>query len=481
MRRSSLPVALGVASLLAAPGGAQPAPTLVAAGSRLEVVRLEGTEAISSLFRFQLDLVAESPLPFDAVLGKEVTATLPLPDGTTRHFSGIVSRLSQGHDGGGAFQRAEIVPKLWLLTRTAQSRMFRDASVPEIVRRLLDESGVAHESLLAGAFPKRDCVVQYRETDFAFVSRLLEEEGIYYFFRHDEGGHRLVLADTPQGHPDVGGSVPFFARSQRPGVIHEWSKVQELRSGKVTLRDHTFHFPGEDFEASASIQESAAAGQTTHLLRLPGTEGLELYDYPGEYAQRFDGVDEPARETIEEEARRTAEIRMQEEAARALAVEGAGTAGQLASGHRFTLERHVDFRGSYVVTSVQHRATLRPGGGGGLEYANSFTCIPAGLPFRPVRATPRPTVGGIQEATVAGPSGAETHVDSLGRIKVRFPWDREATGDESSSCWIRVATPHGGGEPTVPRVGEQVIVAFEEGDPDRPIVIGRVPQPAPRP
>jgi type VI secretion system secreted protein VgrG len=474
--------ALVISSLLAAPGRAEPGPTLVAAGAQpIPVVRLAGSEAISSLFRYEVEL-AGPPAAFATLLGKEVTVTLPLPDGSSRHFSGIVSRISQGRDGGGTFQRLEVVPTFWLLTRTARSRLLQGMTAPEIVESVLDEAGIAHESRLVGSFPSRDCVVQYRETDFQFVSRLLEEEGIFYYFRHDAGGHTMVLGNTPQGHADLQGAVPFArARSRSAPGIRDWTKVQEIRPGKVTLRDHAFQLPGEDFEVSSSIQESVVVGKVTHQLRLPESEQLEIYDYPGEYAQRFDGVDAPDAGAIAAEGQRTVEIRMQEEAARAIAVQGTSDVGRLVSGHRFTLAGHPELAGSYVLTSVQHTATRRSGSGNVFEYENRFTCIPAGLPFRPVRASPRPIVAGPQTAIVTGPAGAETHTDRFGRVKVKFQWDREGSRDESSSCWIRVATAPTGGPLLAPEVGDEVVVGYEEGDPDRPIVIGRLPNADPAP
>jgi type VI secretion system secreted protein VgrG len=452
------------------------------ASAPLAISRLTGEEAISSLYRYEVELSAP-PASFESLLGHAVDVSVAVPGGQTRHFAGIVSRVSQG-----AVARAEIVPRLWLLTRRSRSRMFQGMSVPEIVDRVLDEGQIPHSARLAGDFSPRDCVVQYNESDFAFISRLMEDEGIFYFFAHDANGESMVLGDTPAAHSDLPGGATIRWLGDKPGRgVHEWTKTQELRSGKSTLRDFAFHFPDDSFEVSAPLQESVAAGNVIHQLRAEGSANLELYEYPGEYAQRFDGDDTPpTREALAEEAARTVAIRAGEEGAQALHVEGASDLPQLTSGHRFALSGDARFDGVYIVRGVTHEFEDRPGRGGA-SYENSFTCVPVGLPFRPERKTPRPRAG-IQSAIVTGPPGAEVHTDKLGRVKVRFFWDREGTSDEHSSCWIRVSALHAGQEDgfaVVPEVGDEVVVGFEHGDPDRPVVLGSVynpkkPAPGPR-
>ncbi len=473
-----LPVLLALVSAGAA-GGAEPAATLSAAGiDPLSIVRFEGREAISSLFHFEVDVAAGASVDFQALLGKEITLTLPLPGGGSRHVSGICSRFSQG-----SVQRLEIVPKLWLLTRSAGSRIFQDLSVPEILARLLGEAEIPYHSNLVGDFPPRNYAVQRNETDFAFLSRLMEEEGIFYFFTHSAGSHELVLANSPQGHPDVanGATARWLGSSPRPEQgVRAWTKTQELRSGKTTLRDHTFQFPEEPFEVSALIQDAVAVGRITHHLRPPLAEALEVYDFPGGYAGRFDGVDAPSREAITSEGLRTAALRVEQEAARALVIHGAGNLGQFSSGHEFALAGHPDADGRYVITSVTHSAHVRPSRRGGFDYQNTFTCIPEGLAFRPARITPRPHLAGFETAIVTGPPGAETHTDAFGRVKVQFHGDRTGSRDESSSCWIRVGALHAGQEngfTVAPRVGAEVLVFFLGGNPDRPIIVGSVYNP----
>jgi type VI secretion system secreted protein VgrG len=459
----------------------------------LLLVGFSGQEAISQLFAFHLDLLAENKteVAFDKLLGQAVTVNLALPQGKRRAFSGIASRLSQGErDDIFTSYRLEMVPPCWVLTRRFQSRIFQQLTVPEILKKVLAGLDVAYE--IQGTFYPRDYCVQYRESDWAFVSRLMEEEGIYYFFKHEGGACKLVLANTPASHPDLpGGGKLLYEKVLGGGRpedrITEWEKVQELRSGKVTLWDHCFELPHKHLEADKQTQEMAPVGKVTHKLKVGGNENLEIYDYPGTYAQRFDGVDKgggpkPADlQKIFEDNKRTVALRMQEEALQGLVVQGAGNCRQLVSGYKFNLERHWSADGPYVLVSVRHSAkasgTYRSGGDEPFHYSNRFTCIPLALPFRPRRVTPRPTVGGTQTAVVVGPPGEEIFTDKYGRVKVQFHWDREGKNDADSSCWIRVATIWAGkgwGIVNVPRIGHEVIVDFLEGDPDNPIIIGSV-------
>jgi type VI secretion system secreted protein VgrG len=267
--------------------------------------------------------------------------------------------------------------------------------------------------------------------------------------------------------------------------VFEWEKTQELRSGKVTLRDYEFELPHASLEATATIPESVQAGRVTHALRLAGNESLELYDYPGRYAQRFDGIGPGGEERPQDLQRllqvapQVAETRMQEEAVASLAVSGSSTYRALASGHTFTLAGHFDADGRYLLTGVTHSASQPAAVNGtrGFEYSNSFTCIPEGLLFRPPRVTPRAVVAGPHTAFVVGPAGATTFADRYGRVKVQFHWDREGKRDENSSCWVRVVQPTATGQRglySLPEVGDEVVVSFLEGDPDQPVIVGRV-------
>ena len=459
---------------------------------------IQGTESISAPFQFQLGLLAESatPIAFDTLLGELATVSITLPDGSIRPINGVIVRLSQGGqvqgvDGRTTFirYRAEIVPKFWLLTRTVRSQTFQQLSVPDILKQVL--TGVDLVDQTQGEFKPRDYCVQYQESDFAFASRLMEEEGIYYFFKHTASGHQMVLANTPQSHPDVPGDTSANYEIVQGGVTPEdrilsWEKTQEIRSGKYTLWDACFELPGQNLQASQPILETVQAGTITHKLKVGGNSAYEVYEYPGGYAQRFDGIGPggAARaadvNNIFTDNARTATIRMQQEALPSLVVAGTSTCRQLASGCKFTLDRHFDANGSYILTKVAHQATLGAAyvpGSGDASYTNQFDCIPAALPFRPKRVAPRPRIDGPQTAVVVGPSGQEIFTDKYGRVKVQFPWDRLGKKDANSSCWIRVGSSWAGkqwGFAQIPRIGQEVIVAFEDGDPDRPIITGSV-------
>jgi len=452
-----------------------------------------GLEGISRVFAFDLDVMAKknTKVAFEQLLGKPVTVNLKLPEGGTRFFNGICYRVSEGgQDTTFTFYTLNIVPQFWLLAHRAQSRIFQRQSVPDILKKVLAGLDVSFQ--IQGTFEQRDFCVQYRETDFNFASRLMEEEGIYYFFKHAAGSHTMVLANTPAGHPDVPGKTQLIYEEVAGGFRDEdrvltWEKAQELRSSKYTLFDHCFELPHKHLEAEKLVQETVAVGTVTHKLKLTENAKLELFDFPGEYAQRFDGVDkgggdQPAElQKIFQDNRRTVEIRMQQDALPGLSISGTGNCRQMVAGHKFTLTRHFDGNGQYVITGVRHQASgagdFLSGKTGAFRYSNGFTCIPVALPFRPLRLTPRPVVQGTQSAVVVGPPGEEIFPDKFSRVKVQFHWDREGKNDPDSSCWLRVITPWAGkqwGMVHIPRVGQEVIVDFLEGDPDQPIIVGSV-------
>ena len=503
----------------------------------LLLVGFTGHEGISQLFNFQLELIIENkkleklsaasggkdPV-FDKLLGQRLTVSLLLAGAgkKKRFFNGICSRVSQaGRDPTFTHYRAELVPEFWLLTRRTQSRIFQRMTVKAILEKVLEDLDVKFELDEQGTLGHpRDYCVQYRESDFNFASRLMEEEGICYFFKHTDTGHKMVLANTntPQTFPDLTDKAELNkviyeegstgGRLRDEDRVYTWTKVQSLRSGKVTLRDHCFELPAnskppffQDLQAQASTPETVQAGQVTHKLKLTAeavgsVDALEIYDYPGEYAQRFDGVSRSGGdqtkelELIASDKERTVKIRMQEEALAGLIIQGSSNCRHFTSGHKFTLERHFNANGVYVLTSVVHTAgdeSYRSGTGAEFSYWNTFTCIPLGLPFRPPRATPKPLVPGTQTAVVVG-SGAkdeEFFVDKYGRVKVQFHWDRAGPHNKDpeqgtfklSTCWVRVAQPWAGkgwGTSFWPRIGQEVIVDFLEGDPDQPLIVGSV-------
>jgi len=450
----------------------------------------KGREGISQLFAFHLDLLTErgTEIHFDKLLGESVTVEMRLLNGDKRYFNGLVKRFVQGvRDETFVKFRAEVVPQLWLLTKKIRCRIFQHLSVPDILRQVF--AGLEATYQISGTYYERDYCVQYRESDFDFASRLMEEEGIYYFFKHANGSHQLVVTDIK--NPTVEGESTVVYEELSGGEreemrITDWEKAQELRAGEYTLWDHCFELPSQHLEAKRKTLESVTVGKMTHKLSVGGNDKLEIYDYPGGYAQRFDGIDPNGAprprdlKLIFEDRDRTVRVRMEQEDVACLEIQGASNCGNFAAGYKFTLDRHFDANGQYLLTSVEHhahQAGYRSHETPAFQYDNRFTCIPAGLRYRPQRVTPKPAISGVQTATVVGPKGEEIFCDRYGRVKVQFHWDREGKKDANSSCWLRVAQVWAGkgwGAFFWPRIGHEVVVTFEEGDPDQPLIIGSV-------
>ena len=476
--------------------------------SAFTVVGLRGSEGISQLFHYELDLVADpaKAIDFELVLGAHASIEFPLPGGGYRRIYGAISRLTEKRrDQTHAHFQAEVVPRFWFATKIAQSRVFQGLDVVEIMNAVFESVPVPYRSYIErriqGQYPKRPYCVQYRETDFHFLSRLMEEEGIYFFFNHNEHLNpfaHLVISDTPLRHPDL--QEPSDVKLDDTGGgnrpedrITDWQKTQEMRAGRYTLWDHSFELPQSHLEATKMPVPSVRAGSVEH--RFDRQVELELYDYPGDYAKRFDGVnhgggDQAAKLTeVFGDNERTAAIRMEQEALPGLIINGTGNCRHFEAGYKFTLEVQDPRRpsswkpeGEYLLTAVHHRATQsfdRSGNFEAFDYKNTFSCIPVALPFRPLRRTPRPVIQGTQTAQVVGngTEGEEILTDKYGRVKVRFFWDRRDLKGNPDSCWIRVAQAWAGkrwGTSFWPRIGQEVVVAFEEGDPDKPIIIGSV-------
>ena len=411
---------------------------------RLLITDLEGTEAISELFRFTVGLVGEhdaAEFDFDKILGKPVKIEIDATGSDPRTLHGVFQWFSQkGKDDHFVYYQAELVPVAAFLTYTVRSRIFQQLTVPEILKEVF--GSLEFESKIQGTFEPRDYCVQYRESDWDFASRLMEEEGICYFFAHGKDSAKLVLANTPQGHSKVPAPDTVLYRAEndkndQPGCVKSWEKVQSIVTGEVALWDHCFEMPGKNFESKLKIQKTIPIGTKTHALTAGGGDKFELYDYPGAFAGRFDGIDPGGGvqagklSKIFDDSKRTAEIRMQEIAASSVRIYGTSDCPQFTSGHTFTLAEHFDAEGEYLFTRVEHRAKLnnQVAGGEAFEYTNDFECIPKALPFRPEQVTPKPTVLGSQTATVVGPAGEEIFTDKYGRVKVQFHWDRQGKQD----------------------------------------------------
>jgi type VI secretion system secreted protein VgrG len=445
---------------------------------------LVAAEGISTLFNFQVECISEHPdqVKLDQLLGKKATVTIVLADGSERFFHGLICRCAQtgrdvGADARFTHYRLELVPWLWLLSRTTDSRIFQDKTIPEIIEKIFSDHQLQDfRKSLTKSYTPLDYCVQYRESDFDFLSRLMEEEGIFYFFEYENGKHTLVLADSPDVHQPCPGKSqvlfePEIGQGEREDTVAAWREQQELRPGKLTLWDNNFQLPTKTLEVSSPTK-----------IHVGDNDKLELYDFPGGYAQRFSAPDERLGD-VEPEGNKLVKTRMEEEEAQHLIISGESSVRGFTAGTRFELESPPPgvTAGPYVLTSVQHTAALGSFVSGDeeteLKYSNAFTCIPVAVPFRPRRLTPRPVVQGAQTAVVVGPAGEEIYPDKYGRVKVQFYWDREGKRDEHSSCWVRVSQVHAGkgfGGIDIPRIGEEVVVGFLEGDPDQPIIVGRV-------
>ena len=420
---------------------------------------LEGAEAVSTPFAFSLDLLSEDDsIAASSLLRQPVTVTLTLASGDARAFHGLVREFTQlGRQEKLIAYRMEIVPALWFLTLGSDCRIFQGMGVLEIVRQVLSENHVTDLDVrCTKSYPARDYCVQYRETHFAFVSRLLEEEGIFYFFEHSSGKHVLVLSDDATSAKACPGAAPAkMADSPQPwqesDVIVELTMATSVHTGEVTLRDYDPLQPSLLLESVAGQQPS------------------QRYDYPGKFSKLADG-------------NRYARLEVEADGAREAVISGAGNCRFFLSGHQFTLADHYrrDANAAYHLIEVHHRATggdFRSWDSAPIDYRNEFVAVPAKAKFRPGRRTPRAIIPGTQTALVVGGGGDEICVDEHGRVKVQFYWDRVGKKNESSSCWVRVATTWAGkqwGAVQIPRIGQEVIVAFLEGDPDRPIIVGSV-------
>ena len=442
--------------------------------------RMEAEEKLGGLFAFDLDLLSPNPeIDFQEMLGQSMTVKYERPDKENRYFNGIVSSFTQaGSHGDLALYRAKLVPWLWFLTRTTDSRIFQNRTVPDIIKDVFSDHGFSiFKESLVGEYREWAYCVQYRETDFSFISRLMEQEGIYYYFEHEDGKHNLVLADSASAHEMVPGyeEVPYYPAQENSRCerdhLNSWTLSQHIQPGAYALNGYDFKRPKANFLANAGVPVEHV---NATIPREHGRDSYEIYDYPypGEYFEHTDG-EHYARNRIEE-------LQAQYETA-----QGNGDVAGLFAGSVFTLTNHFlreDQNRQYLISSASYK--LGPQeyeskfeGGSDATFSTSIGVIGAEQAFRTARNTKKPTVRGIQTAIVVGPPEEEIHIDEYGRVKVQFHWDRYGEANENSSCWIRVAHIWAGsnwGGVHHPRIGQEVIVDFLEGDPDRPLITGRV-------
>jgi type VI secretion system secreted protein VgrG len=424
---------------------------------------LRGREAVSEAFRYEVDFSAPDVAPEDA---RGAVATLHVEDcdGHERWLSGVVRSLSVAASNDGATRmRAVLVPIQSLISYRRGFRIFQDQDVTQIVATVFKDAGLPDKAFrwsTARGYRKRAYCVQYDETEWAFVCRLLEDEGIWFAFDQTASGHVMVFADDstaakalePQElgfHYDAGGHG-------NQALVWGWRKRAKLSVGKVVMRDYDHARPSLDMNVSAQVENDRYGSVR------------EWYEYPG-------GYDDP------QYGKRLAQIRLEELQANRVTARSKTNAIWVQPGRVLTLVGHPLDDGDHFVRAVDWtlRIDAEQGQGplvdaGDVSNVLELDTMPKPRMFRPPRVTPKPKVVGLQSALVTGPPGEEIHCDPHGRIKVQFAWDRAGHLDDKTSCWIRVAQPQTPGAFLLPRVGWEVLVEFVDGDPDRPLCQGRM-------
>lgn len=446
--------------------------TIDLGGEQVKVRRVEASETLGRPFSIVVDLVAPlGPLDLLPHLGKPAAITVFQDDKLMRHYHGIVVEgvyVSERDDG--YHYRLWLRPWTYLASQNRDYAIFQEKTAVDIAKEVYGALGYAKVdySKLTKARAKREYCVQYGESDFAFITRLMEEEGIYYYFEHTADEHKLVLCEAPASHVD--GKPPLLTYNPladsvanvdsairslvaKRDYLHSWvERVTTGAEAKVTMRDY-------DFTKSDKVEAKATA-EGIH----PQDE-IEVYRYPGRFVVEADG-------------KTLGEARLNALRANRQTFTGQSQLESLACGKVFKLQKHPNDRYNqrYVITSVQHATSVESersasGGEGAHVYIEA---IPADTLFHVQRTVERPSTRGLESAIVTGPQGEEIYTDKYGRVKVRFHWDRAGTPGEKATCFIRVSNTGGLGNIILPRVGHEVLVDFLDGDPDRPIVMGRV-------
>ncbi len=421
--------------------------------------RLTGTERVSRGFELRLEMLsADAEIDFTKLLGQPVTVEVA-PGGTlVRSFAGIASRFGQiGREGSYVIYEMIVVPWIWLLSRSAGCDLFNETPTDEIIRTVLRRAPQPEFEMPSSGWSERNYCVQYRESDFDFVSRLVEDEGFYYFFEPAGEFHKLIVADGAQA-PATIHDVKFSVREShgQDFTVTEFTKTQELTTAEYEMVDFDYADPklGEPMETVPSAVEIGSAPSDT-----------KWYDFPGEFGKITGGDSSKLRDRVK--------LRIAEEDARAVTCRGKSRVWEITAGHGIRLSEayREDLDGEYLVTSVTHDFKMTGGleaGAGDQEYSytNTFECIPADVRFVPPRLTPRPRIRGVHTAIV------KEAIDAQARVRVSFPWCKDKL-----SCWVRVSQGWAGGGWGIqwhPRVGHEVLIHFFEGDPDLPVIIGRV-------
>ncbi|MEQ0582891.1 type VI secretion system tip protein TssI/VgrG [Pantoea dispersa] len=430
--------------------------------------KLTGAEALSQSFELNAELLAtDARIDRHALLGQPVTFTLPTQSLLSpRYLNGKITRVAvRGEELSGtryAVYQLRVEPDLWPMRRDRNLRIFQGQTVPQIVQTLLQENGVNVETRLGSSYRVWEYCVQYQESSFDFISRLMELEGIYYWFRHEAERHVMVLCDGADQHEAFAGyeTIPYHVTASGGSVteegISQWSLCESVTPGMYSTDDYDFRKPNAWMLQARQNPVSPVPG------------AVDVYDWPGHFVDHSHGE---FYTRIRQEVWQVAHH----------SVSGTGTATGIAPGYRFGIVNapHFSDNGEYLVTSARYdfEENGYASGGGGARHNIAFTVLPSSVTYRAEPATAWPKTHGPQTAKVVGPAGESIWTDRYGRVKVKFHWDRLAKGDDTSSCWVRVSSAWAGqgfGGVQIPRVNDEVVVDFINGDPDRPLIIGRV-------
>lgn len=428
---------------------------------KLSVVSFSVEEQISSPFEVDITVATQDEVVLDDLLEKQGLLTVSV-GASKRYFHGIVRECTSIEDSGDySIFHIYLVPLIWLLSLEQDCRIFQHETVQDIVLKILGESGIGSNLVrlaLKDKARERKYCVQYRETDLNFISRLLEEEGIFYFFEHYKDKHVIVFADNPKAYLPIQGKSEVKFNIDGGNVADEESVSSfiyslRLHPGKVTLRDFNYQKVNLDLTTEKKTKKASER---------------EVYDYPGNYLKQEKGdfVTQINKERIQVLGE---------------TAEGQSTSPRIMPGYVWELTNN-DFAGNYLTIGVSHSGSQpqvlgEQAGSGEFSYYNSFVVIPSDVTFRPQLVSEKPIITGVQTATVVGPEGKEIYTDKNGQIAIQFHWDRLGQRNARSSCMIRVAQSWGGlgrGSQFIPRIGDEVLVEFAEGDPDRPVAIGSV-------
>lgn len=420
--------------------------------TRLEVTGFRAVEEMSAPYELEVDVKCDSTTLTRYAGSRATLAWRAAGVKTVRH--GVVSRVTVARvRGNDVAYRLVISPGLSSLASRSNCRLFQNKTSAEVVGTILNEHGfVNYRSVIQRSLRSHAFVVQYRETDLEFVQRLLEDEGLFYYFEHGDSEETLVIADDDAAYVSLTGrsaSFEFSEYGRDKEHVFSLALSSVATTDRVRLRDYDFESPDAALEVTATVSRSAGSA--------------ELYDYPGGYRERNDGFAK-------------ARIRLDSQQVPALTAVATTNSPRLAPGHAFRLSGH-GYRPAnrtWVAVRVVHEGVAEPAAGDP-PYRNEANCIDATLPYRAVSRYPSLTMQGPQTATVVGPAGEEIHVDEHGRVKVQFHWDREGQSDENSSAWIRVVQDlagNGWGALAIPRIGQEVLVEFIDGDPRQPVIVG---------